>query len=278
MQQNLDFRCADVNAGTEPVISMNETLAHGLVKRFVGQWSDLNLKALHQNKPPETQKRAAAYRAICKWLVRSVPEQLRIVEFLHGDQSGRDKRALFGVVYWEPDEECQWLRAVMRCASARGGLKSRELLGLSKHALVRLFQRLKTMEPAQVLSEASAAIRNYQPWHWVHEHVLGLPEILVPTPHGAMVLARKDDAARRGGRVCAKTWMSDARMVETAKRIGAVRSARSESGFVLIANGDFVVVSGKRLEGGRSHQDVYNCIRSQLSGSSSIAFCDSGDD
>lgn len=258
----LDFRWTDVPTDSEPIAGMSESLAEGLVTRFVEQWRERHEAALARHPPPAMLKRAAYYRKLCEWLRQSVPSELRIQGFAEGDQSGLDKRAWYLVLYWRPDAAGQRLRVEAIRVNGRGDVSGGHLLEITRHALVRLFQRLKTSNPAYVLSEASSAVEAYHHASPLHREVLGLPEILVPTPHGAMLVAR-NDLDDDGPAVCAKTWISEARM--DGRRLGAVRAAREESGFVLMADGQLAVLSGRRLGGRASHQAVYDCIPSQLS-------------
>lgn len=258
----LDFRWTAEPLSSEPVTGMSESLAEGLVSRFIDEWTRSDLEALDRHPPPLKQKRAAAYRAICAWLHRSVPPSLQIMTIRQGAQTGKEKAGAMALVHWQPEPSRKSLLVAVQTVSAhRPDVVSQMLVTVSRHALVRLFQRLKTDDPLVVLGELAQSMKSY--WHFslAHVDVFGRADIMVPTPRGAAAIGA-DDLTRSGTVV--KTWISDERMAERPTRLRAVQQARAEDGYVLMANGRFVVLSNESLNRRGTQEAILDCIRVQL--------------
>ena len=253
---------------SEPVAGMSESLAEGLVSRFVKEWNEADASARLGHPPVLTVKRAAGYRRGCQWLENVVPRRLRVLSTHYGDRTGKDKSALFVLVHWQPEDQLDGVFVVASRLDARR-LKPEmgAMLFVTRHALVRLFQRLKANDDAQVLAEMHSAIKTLYTRSKLIVSILERPEALLPTPRGALVI----DGDATGQASCVgKTWMSDERMNGNPARLRAVRSAREEEGFVLMVDGRFVVLSRARVGELGSADAVQRCINAQLSGKTQI--------
>jgi len=263
-RQSIDFdlKWREVERAPEPVQGMSESLATGLVNRFVKEWAEADATAVLRRPPPQKTKRAAAYRATVEWLRGSVPRNLHIEANQDGAQTGLDKSGAFYLMYWGPSPRAGWMEVVISFVLARKvGIETGVVLHVSHHALVRLFQRLKTADQLTVLAEARVAVQSF----WIVQRVwlvqLARPDILIPSPGGALAIGA-DSESDRGA--VAKTWMSNARMAADPRRLTAVDSAREEGGFVLMADGHFVVVSAARAGAQPTGESLESCIRAQL--------------
>lgn len=271
-EMKLDFRWTAEPLNSEPVSGMSESLAEGLVSRFIDEWTRSDLEALDRHPPPLKQKRAAAYRAICAWLHRSVPPSLQIMTIRQGSQTGKEKAGAMALVHWQPDPRTKWLLVAVQTVSAhRPDVVSQMLVTISRHALVRLFQRLRTDDPVVVLDELAQSMKSY--WHFslAHIDVLGRADIMVPTRRGAAAIGA-DDLTRSGTVV--KTWISDERMAERPARLRAVQRARAEQGYVLMANGRFIVLSSESLNRRGTQEALLDCIRAQLKDEADVVWND----
>jgi hypothetical protein len=171
-------------------------------------------------------------------------------------------------VHWQPEDQLDGVFVVAsRLDARRLEPEMGAMLFVTRHALVRLFQRLKTNDDAQVLAEMHSAIKTLYTRSKLIVSILERPEALLPTPRGALVI----DGDVTGQASCVgKTWMSDERMNGNPARLRAVRSAREEDGFVLMVDGRFVVLSRARVGELGSADAVQRCINAQLSGKTQI--------
>jgi hypothetical protein len=252
-----DLRWTDEPLASEPVSGMSESLAHGLVTRFVEQWRQADVVSLMRHPPPLKQKRAAAYRANCAWLSRSVPKSLQIMVVRSGPQNGVDKSGRYALLHWEPADDEDWLIVGVQLVCAnQPGVESRLLTLVSRHALVRAFQRLKTDDPRVVLDELAPSIELY--WDLRPFHVaLGRPIIMVPTRRGGVLVAPHEETPNA---VFFKTWISDERMVERPGRLRAMQRARAEKGMVLMVDGRFAVFSEASFRHSDTRQAIASCL------------------
>ena len=74
-------------------LSVNETLARGMTNRFFEEMRERFLTKVLGRRPPAVLKRAAAYRAECRWFEQSTPTDLIITTQLCGPQDGKTKDA-----------------------------------------------------------------------------------------------------------------------------------------------------------------------------------------
>lgn len=261
----IDFRWTQASAPVEQISGMSESLADGLVSRFTEAWRHEAEAARDLGNFPGRvfQKRASLFRSKRDFLLRVIPRDLQIYSVSSGSHTGKDKRADFLLVYVRPGEDQDCLHVCAALLSARdANVESIRILSITRHALVRLFQRLKTSNDKDVLREVAFAVQTYVAWGNFYQNVLATPKILVPTPEGALVVQRDE---RDDGFACiGKTWISDARMHDSERKLAVVMKAREEAGFVLMANDRYVVISDQRLQGGRSSEAAFSCIRSQL--------------
>jgi len=257
-----DLRWKMDGVPSEPVAGMSESLADGLVTRFIDEWNRAEMSAAMRHEPPATTKRAAAYRALRTWLERAIPRELQIMTLRIGRQTGLEKSSAFFMFHWAPNPDRQWMSVLVSWVDARrANFEEGILLEVSRHALVRLFQRMKTTDARVVLEEAGEAITRYWEVSPIHRQALGRADILVPTQRGALAIGRDDDSQKG---CVAKTWISDTRMQIGSPRQRAVAAARDERGFVLMANGSFVVLSAKRTGKVPAMNDIKRAIDSQL--------------
>jgi hypothetical protein len=241
---------------------MSESLAEGLVSRFVDEWTRSDLEALDRHPPPQKYKRAAAYRALCDWLQRSVPATMQILTLRLGPQTGKDKGGGMVLVHWQPDPRTKWLLVAVKVVSAHHpSVVSQLLVQVSRHALVRLFQRLRTDDPRLVLDELAQSMKSYWHIYFTHTQLLGRADIMVPTRRGAVAIAADESNATD---TVVKTWISDQRMEQSPDRLRAVKRARTEEGFVLMANGRFIVLSRESMKKRTTHEAISAVIQMQL--------------
>lgn len=254
-----DLRWTEEPLPSEPVSGMSESLAEGLVSRFVEDWRHADRDSLMRHPPPQTQKRAAAYRAYCQWLQRSVPSSLHIMTVRSGPQSGVDKSGCFALIHWQPARDDGWLYVAAQAVCAnRPGVESVLLALVARHALMRLFHRLKTDDARVVLDELAPSVELYWNLGIYHKQALGRPVILLPTRRGAALVAPHEESSTG---VFFKTWMTDQRMQDNPRRLRAVQRARAEHGFVLMIDGRYAVFSQQSL-GQRSTQEaIRECAR-----------------
>jgi hypothetical protein len=254
-----DFTWTDTPPPSEPVSGMSESLARGLVTRFSDEWRRADIAALLRHPAPETQKRAAAYRANCAWLLRSVPPSLQVMTVRSGPQNGVDKAGRFVLFHWQPDERENWLYLVAQCVRAnRPGVEEAIFALVSQHALMRVFMRLKTDDPRVVLDELATGVETYWDLGAYHKVALGRPVILLPTRRGAALVAPRQETPTG---VFWKTWMTDERMQTNPRRLRAVERARAEHGFVLMVDGRYAVFSKDSLRQRSTQEAIQECVR-----------------
>lgn len=231
----------------DPIPGMSETLAEGLVSRFITVWRDREMSSVQRAITPQTMKRAAAYRATRDWVVRSVPRELFIFNAEFGASSGLDKRAMFLIAHWQPSSTRACLDAMVTRVFARDGqVDFLPILIVTRHALVRLFQRLRTADPDRLMHELNTAALSCMTLALSGRSVLSGHDFLVPTPSGAAIVNIDPTLAAV---MALKTWLSDARMRDSPGRLKMVERARREKGLVVIVDDGFVLLSQAQARG-----------------------------
>lgn len=237
-------------------VSVNESLAHGLVTRLMREADESTQRLNLAVKLRATRKRAATYRAKRDLLRRAIPEQLRGREF-DADPSGKSKDGFYTIEHWG----CGTVSTVagrkpaVRAGSlvlAKSFVSPRSLqcgtlmlASVSRHALMRLFHRLRTTDQQEVMHELNALARLFWSNVSVFDH-LGIDALLlIPTTRGAFVAVVDDTYAEL---VTVKTWISDARLENEPKRLEAVRRARAEDGYVMDDGTYYPVISAVALQ------------------------------
>ena len=189
-----------------------------------------------------------------------------------GAQSGKDKAGAMALVHWQPEPRTKWLLVAVQTVSAhRPDILSHLLVTVSRHALVRLFQRLRTSDPLVVLDELAQSMKTYWHFHLSHVDVFGRADIMVPTRRGAVAIGA--DESDPVGTVV-KTWISDERMQERPARLRAVQRARAEDGYVLMANARFIVLSNESLKQRVTQEAILDCVLAQLEKESDVVWND----
>ena len=149
----------------EPLCSMSESLAHGLVKRLSTESRAANRVTVQAaGIPVLPMKQAAAFRAACRWLDTTIPAALKIASVRIGDARGKHKDSLYGILHWLAREDARSLVASCLLIEARKLTPTyTDLLEVSGHALMRLFYRLKTTDAAIVLARTFGGRTRLQP-------------------------------------------------------------------------------------------------------------------
>src|ERR1700674_4895447 len=214
-------------------LSVNETLARGMTNRFFEEMRERFLTRVLERRPPAVLKRAAAYRAECRWFEQSTPTDLIIATQLCGPQDGKTKDAYRIYLTWDMGLTQNRLLAVASIIDARKiEVQDCPVAIVTEHAVHRLFQRLNTLDYRAVLSELNPAIEIFFPLA-TEMLRMSCSTFMAPTPHGVLVfrLALPDEEAAP---VVAVTWVSDQRMIKSgAAKLSTVRLARAEQGLVL---------------------------------------------
>jgi hypothetical protein len=214
-------------------LSVNETLARGMTSRFFEEMRERCLTKLLGQRPPTVLKRAAAYRAQCRWFEQRTPNDLIIATHPCGPQDGKTKDAYRVYLSWDMGLDLHRMMAVASIIDARKiDVLDCPVAIVTEHAIHRLFQRLNTLDYRAVLAELNPAIEIFFPLA-TEMLRMSCPTFMAPTPHGVLVfrLALPDEEAAP---VVAVTWVSDQRMIESgAAKLSAVRRARAEQGLVL---------------------------------------------
>ena len=222
-------------AEREPVCSISESLAHGLVNRLAAECRESDLAAFQSaGMPVLPLKPAAAFRAACRWLDSTIPEELWIGSVHLGDERGKSKDAQYAVIHWAPRDDTRSLVASCLMLSARKlKIVRSDLLDVTGHALMRLFYRLKTTNATAVLAELSAGVLSFDQWATFLYRLPESCDILVPTSAGALAVARNCIPGSTKADFVARTWMSHARIADNPARLDAVGRAFAEQGVVL---------------------------------------------
>jgi len=248
--------------GGNPTGSISESLAHGLASKMASAVREANIAAVGRRRAqPPTVKRAAAYRAARELLRASVPGRYRGFEY-EVDESGKNKNGYYMLDYWDTadaferlgevskgsESELMLISAFIRARDV--SVRTAPICAVSRHALMRLFYRLRTADESAVMAE----IQGLASVFWSHLMIMRQAsieaELLVPSAKGAFVVVLD---ARRPGEFIAKTWMSDERMMDNVRRLHAVFVARAENGLVVNHTGSFPVISGERLKAAGVH-------------------------
>jgi hypothetical protein len=82
-------------------LSVIETLARGMTNRFFEEMRERFLTKVLGRRPPAILKRAAAYRAECRWFEQSTPPDLIIASQSGGPQDGKTKDAYRVYLTWD---------------------------------------------------------------------------------------------------------------------------------------------------------------------------------
>ncbi|MBK6973169.1 MAG: hypothetical protein IPH26_09555 [Sterolibacteriaceae bacterium] len=224
-------------AESEPVCSISESLAHGLVNRLAAECRASDLAAIQSaGMPALPLKPAAAFRAACRWLDSTIPEELWIGSVQLGDDRGKSKDAQYAVIHWAPRDDTRSLVASCLMLSARKlKIVRSDLLDVTGHALMRLFYPLKTTSAPAVLAELSAGVLSFDQWATFLYRLPEFCDILVPTSAGALAVARNCIPGSTKADFVARTWTSHARIADNPARLDAVQRAFAEQGVVLNA-------------------------------------------
>lgn len=237
------------------VCSVSESLAHGLVTRLTTE-IEVVRKRLDSNTQLEgpTSKRAAAYRSTKAYLERAIPADLVLHRHARGNQSGKEKGACYLVTHWgmlyqafdaaKPDIDR--LELAFTAVEARHAtMWSERMCVVTRHAIMRLFFRLRTIKQADVLKELMELGDGFFRCLHVLRRLPWGAQLLLPSGRGAFVIVR-DRGGDSGFAVV--TWMSDERMTDNMRRHDAVLRARSERGLVVNFANAFPIISSPRLE------------------------------
>ncbi len=221
----------------EQPYAVSESLAHGLVSRLAAESAEADrLRIDAAGVIPPSIERADAYHRACAWLAQSIPHHLLIHSAALGapthHRSGKDDR--FVALHWAPDPGEKCLVARLHVIHARN-LEQRQnvLLMVTVPALMRAFYRLKTMDSRAVLRELEYAAMAALAWHKALCRLPHDQDILLPTPNGALAVARDAAGCADFGGLRARTWLSDRRMADNIVRLAAVRRARLGKGVVI---------------------------------------------
>ncbi len=230
------------------VVSMNETLAHGLTSRLVSEVLEPAITRFErQPRPIGTSKRPALYRGTMRWLIDALAGPALIDKIAEGDQSGCDKNASFSIMHWLPQPSRNRLLVQQITVRARdpGHVYTQIDAAATNHAVTRVFQRLKTGDQGAVLSELRACIQNgmrpiYQ-MEWAPDNML------VPTPHGYAIFG-VDFENHRGNpaSLVVKTFLPTG-YIEQPHKARSIELAREERGVALEIAGYHVVISPIRV-------------------------------
>ena len=227
-------------------LSVNETLARSMTERFINEMRERSIRALVRSKPPAVAKRAAAYRATCRWFEQTLPAELLILIERFGPQDGKDKGAGRCYLYWNIAYAGRRLTALAAQIGARNaGLIECPIAILTEHALHRLFQRLNTIDYRAVLQELNGGIDRL---FWLQLELLHgkISPVLVPTPLGALVFKYAGPEEGEAPFI-AVTWLSDERMRESEFKLRAVQEARAERGAAVPSDEGWLVISRARI-------------------------------
>lgn len=243
-------------------MSMSESLAHGLVSRLTAGAMRRHEAVRSRVHDRHTVKRAASYRLAREYIRNCVPAELRALELESGDRSGKSKDAHYTLLHWDspkvfldqvggtanyiPRNDSGDLLLVSCTVDSRHTRVSYSpVMTVGRHALMRLFFRLRTIEQAPVLQEMRELVDCFMR-HFQIAYLLGPgANLLMPTTHGAFVVTRMRE---RPDELFIKTWMNDDRMVDNVRRQKAVIRARNEQGIVLNELGAFPIISKQRFE------------------------------
>jgi len=257
----------------EAVCSVSESLAHGLVTRMTGGAAQTRQRLAERVPLPSlTSKRAAQYRAACTYVLNAIPRDLLVLSTSNGDQSGKDKNAWRLFFHWgcltalevlsgsqsvADDQREQLVLMVSGVYARHRSISSRSIALVSRHALMRLFYRLKTTDESPVLDELADFAVALSCFKDVTDRMSWDCELLVPSRSGAFVLVRDRTGSAD---VAVRTWMSHDRMVDNRWRQAAVALAREENGLVVNHTGGFPVMSRRRLAAATGGKPFANAV------------------
>lgn len=245
------------------VCSVSESLAHGLVTRLTTEIEDARSRLDRSTQLAAPQaKRAAAFRSTKAYLDKAIPADLVLHRHARGDQSGKDKGARYLVTHWgmlyqafdaaKPDMDR--LELAFTAVEARHAtMWSERMCVVTRHAIMRLFFRLRTIKQADVLAELMALGDGFFRCLHVLRRLPWGAQLLLPSGHGAFVIVR-DRGGDSGFAVV--TWMSDERMTDNMRRHNAVVCARAERGLVVNYPNVFPIISSPRLEAVSSDEQI----------------------
>lgn len=243
-------------------MSMSESLAHGLVTRLTDGALRRHESVRSRAHDRHTVKRAASYRLAREYLRNCVPPELRAMEYEAGDRTGKSKDAKYTLLHWDSpkmlldiidDEHEPQPRhdsgdlVLVSCMvdSRHTRVRYAPIMTVGRHALMRLFFRLRTLDEAAVFSEMRDLVGCFMDHFHLAHHLGPCADLLMPTSHGAFVLTRMRE---RPAEMYIKTWMNDDRMIDNPRRQKAVIRARAEGGVVLNELGAFPIISRQRIE------------------------------
>jgi hypothetical protein len=130
----------------------NESLARGLVQRTLRETSHRQVAAMQRADSafaPTRRRRGPVFRALVNFMDGCLEDRILVRELI-----GEGKHAHAHWLYWEVVASDDALRIGTAIIEARNpGIKEAELLRVSRHALQRLFQRLRTDDPTEALAE-----------------------------------------------------------------------------------------------------------------------------
>jgi len=187
-----------------PLPITNESVARGYVRRTLREAPPRQQAALRKADAgfsPTRRRRGPLFRAWIGFMDTCLQERV-----LHREISGNGKHARGTWLYWEAAAEAERFRINGAILEARTlDLREVEMLGVTCHALQRLFQRLRTTDPSAALTElipaaeCAAQLRVKALRHGERYQV----HLQIPTAHGDAVLVWDDDVKN----FVVKTWI-----------------------------------------------------------------------
>lgn len=261
----LDAPSGTSRSSADQVCSVSESLAHGLVTRLTKEVNEMRdrLDSRIRLRIP-TAKRAAAYRAATAYVDRAIPRSLRLGEGSSGDQSGKHKDAKYVVLHWGHLGALFGVRcapapgsltlALTKVSARLGGIESFLVCTVTRHAIMRLFFRLRTTSSDEVAKELSELGKFLVYGGHLLDRMSWDCEILIPSPRGAFVVQRDRGCTHPHA---VTTWMSDERMVDNRLRQAAVIRARESGGFVVnLPNAFPILCRGKVAEAAKAGDTI----------------------
>jgi hypothetical protein len=249
------------SAPSTPTFSTSESLASGLVSRLIREWSENEQRYwAAKRKPPGGRglsklpaKRAVGYRILRERSLGLIAPGHQLMTAMHGDQSGLDKRAGFGVVHWDVVPNSRRLQVLLTYGRPGWKLPLRwSLFLISDHALQRLYYRLKILKDVEILVELTAATHVICTWYPVL--IARLDESMsvgVPTPRGMLILKRVPTTAPFSPcEYVGTTWVNDELIRNRRGQADALALARATNGLVLQV-GDEYFELGQCISSGR---------------------------
>lgn len=227
--------------------SMSESLAVGLVNRMVNDYAfhyknylSTTAKAVRrENVTTVPKKRCVAYRFLSRRTTLAIPNNQQVIIHTQGKQDGTSKSAKMSVIHWHAAEDSRRLTLLVTYLAPGWVLAKRWVLfEMSKHALQRLFYRLKCLEPAPILQEIKPAIDIIAKWYgFIIRLIYSSHDALsigIPSTQGVLYFKKSYETTPHSpASLIASTWVSDTRMQDRPEKLDIVNKARSEGGIVI---------------------------------------------